>query len=48
MTRAAELAPDSGHLKFLYLGQLHGGAEAVGYFTTALGIMTRERDEEVR
>ena len=44
MMRAAELRPDEGYVKFLYLGQLHSGEEAVGYLTTAISIMRRERE----
>ena len=31
-------------MKFLYLGQLGSGEEAVGHLNTAIAIMTRGRD----
>ena len=41
LLHAAELSPDEGYMKFLYLGQLHSGQEAAQYFTTAIDIMRR-------
>ena len=45
LKRAAELRPSEGHVKFLYLGQLHSGEEAVAYLTTAISIMRAEREK---
>ena len=44
LLRAAELSPDEGHVKFLYLGQLHCGQKAAQYLTTAIDIMRRGRE----
>ena len=44
LQRAAELSPEEGHMKFLYLAQLGEGETAVGHLTTAISIMTRERE----
>ena len=44
LLRAAELSPDEGHVKFLYLGQLHCGQRAAQYLTTAIDIMRRGRE----
>lgn len=37
--KAIELEKDKGHVKYLYLGQISQGMEAVGYYETALKIM---------
>ena len=44
LLHAAELSPDEGYMKFLYLGQLHSGEEAAQYLTTAIDIMKRGRE----
>ena len=36
---AVELSPSEGHSKYMYLGQLSSGEEAVGYLTTGIEIM---------
>ena len=45
---AVELSPGEGHSKYMYLGQLSSGEEAVGYLTTGIEIMaaTLQRAEQ--
>ena len=42
MQAAVELSPEEGHLKYLYLGQMREGEEAVSYLSKGIEIMTRE------
>ena len=42
LNRAVELCPGTGHVKYLYLGQLSQGETAAQYFTTAIDIMRRQ------
>ncbi|MBN3305633.1 uncharacterized protein LOC136760152 [Amia ocellicauda] len=37
--RAVELSPDQGHSKYMYLGQIHTGLEAVQYFSKGIEVM---------
>lgn len=37
--RSIELSPNSGHAKYLYMGQLTSGEEAVGYISKGIDIM---------
>lgn len=37
------LSPDEGHTKYLYLGQLAHGEQAVGYLTKGIEILTRSK-----
>ncbi|XP_067094494.1 uncharacterized protein si:dkey-12j5.1 [Osmerus mordax] len=37
--RAVELSPDEGHSKYMYLGQLHTGQEAISYYTRGIQII---------
>ncbi|XP_047454419.1 probable assembly chaperone of rpl4 [Mugil cephalus] len=37
--RAVELSPDVGHSKYMYLGQIHTGQEAVDYYTKGTQIL---------
>uniref|UniRef100_A0A3P9IFF1 Si:dkey-12j5.1 n=1 Tax=Oryzias latipes TaxID=8090 RepID=A0A3P9IFF1_ORYLA len=37
--RAVELSPDEGHSKYMYLGQIHTGLEAVGYYTKGIQVL---------
>ncbi|XP_037130386.1 probable assembly chaperone of rpl4 isoform X1 [Syngnathus acus] len=46
--RAVELSPDVGHSKYMYLGQLHTGQEAVGYYTKGTQILLSALDEEAQ
>lgn len=46
-----ELSPDGGHSKYMYLGQIHTGAEAVQYFSKGIEVMLKAidmQDQEVR
>ncbi|XP_049586935.1 uncharacterized protein si:dkey-12j5.1 isoform X2 [Syngnathus scovelli] len=44
--RAVELSPDVGHSKYMYLGQLHTGQEAVGFYTKGTQILLSALDEK--
>lgn len=37
--RAVELSPDDGHSKYMYLGQIHTGKEAVDYYTKGIQVL---------
>ncbi len=37
---AVSLCPNEGHSKYMYLGQLSSGQEAVSYFTKGIEIMS--------
>uniref|UniRef100_A0A3Q4AHJ4 Uncharacterized protein n=1 Tax=Mola mola TaxID=94237 RepID=A0A3Q4AHJ4_MOLML len=37
--RAVELSPDVGHSKYMYLGQIHTGQEAVDYYTRGIKVL---------
>ncbi|XP_017281945.1 probable assembly chaperone of rpl4 isoform X2 [Kryptolebias marmoratus] len=37
--RAVELSPDDGHSKYMYLGQIHTGQEAVDYYTRGIQVL---------
>ena len=39
--RCISLSPETGHAKYLYLGQLSSGEEAVGCLTKGIAIMER-------
>lgn len=38
---ATSLSPEEGHTKYLYLGQLTNGEQAVRYLTKGIAILTR-------
>uniref|UniRef100_A0A096M6E2 Si:dkey-12j5.1 n=1 Tax=Poecilia formosa TaxID=48698 RepID=A0A096M6E2_POEFO len=37
--RAIDLSPDVGHSKYMYLGQIHTGQEAVDYYTRGIQVL---------
>ena len=37
--RAIEVAPDTDHSKYMYMGQLMTGADAIAYFEKGIEIM---------
>lgn len=37
--RAVELSPDVGHSKYMYLGQIHTGQEAVDYYIRGIQVV---------
>ena len=39
--KAIELSPDSGHEKYMYMGQIHTGADAVTYFMKGIELMKK-------
>lgn len=39
--KAVELSPEQGHSKYMYLGQIHTGQEAINYFTKGTELMIR-------
>ena len=40
--KAAQLRPDSGHAKFMYLGQMSSGREALDFFQRGVDLMLKE------
>ncbi|XP_019729210.1 probable assembly chaperone of rpl4 [Hippocampus comes] len=46
--RAVELSPDVGHSKYMYLGQLHTGQEAVDYYTKGIQVMLSALDKQAQ
>lgn len=44
--RAVGLSPDEGHTKYLYLGQMSHGQEAISYLTKGIEVLTRGNGEE--
>ena len=44
--RAIELNPDEGHSKYMNMGQLLGGAEAIECFSRGLALMVKEQSEQ--
>ena len=45
--KAVDLQPDEGHVKYLYLGQLSEGSEAVRYYKLAISMMTPSVDKNI-
>lgn len=39
-----EVNPDTGHSKYMYLGQLFEGAEAIQFFQKGIELMVKERE----
>nr|XP_057940570.1 uncharacterized protein si:dkey-12j5.1 [Doryrhamphus excisus] len=44
--RAVELSPDAGHSKYMYLGQIHTGQEAVDYYAKGIQILLSVLDTQ--
>ncbi|XP_052000115.1 uncharacterized protein si:dkey-12j5.1 [Xyrauchen texanus] len=43
--KAVELSPEEGHSKYMYLGQIHTGMEAVQYFSKGIEVMLNTMDK---
>ncbi|XP_051722092.1 uncharacterized protein si:dkey-12j5.1 isoform X3 [Ctenopharyngodon idella] len=43
--KAVELSPEEGHSKYMYLGQIHTGMEAVQYFSKGTEVMLNTMDK---
>ncbi|XP_016406259.1 probable assembly chaperone of rpl4 [Sinocyclocheilus rhinocerous] len=43
--KAVELSPEEGHSKYMYLGQIHTGIEAVQYFSKGTEVMLNVMDK---
>lgn len=41
-----EVHPDTGHSKYMYLGQLFEGAEAIQFFQKGIELMVKEREAQ--
>ncbi|XP_061676491.1 uncharacterized protein si:dkey-12j5.1 [Syngnathoides biaculeatus] len=46
--RAVELSPDVGHSKYMYLGQIHTGQEAVDYYSKGIQVLLSALDKQAR
>ncbi|XP_038567512.1 probable assembly chaperone of rpl4 isoform X1 [Micropterus salmoides] len=46
--RAVELSPDEGHSKYMYLGQIHSGQEAVDYYTKGIQVLLSALDKQAQ
>nr|XP_046255426.1 probable assembly chaperone of rpl4 isoform X2 [Scatophagus argus] len=44
--RAVELSPDQGHSKYMYLGQIHTGQEAVDYYMRGIQVLLAALDQQ--
>ncbi|XP_077577264.1 uncharacterized protein LOC144199478 [Stigmatopora nigra] len=44
--RAVEMKPDEGHSKYMYLGQLHTGQEAVDFYTKGIDVLLAALDKQ--
>ena len=44
--RAVEVCPDKGYSKYMYLGQLFEGAQAVECFQKGIQLMLKEKEEK--
>ena len=44
--RAVEISPDEGHSKYMLLGQIHSGQEAVEYYTKGIEILLSVLEKE--
>lgn len=43
---AVELSPDVGHSKYMYLGQIHSGQEAVDYYTRGIQVLLSAMEDQ--
>lgn len=41
-----QVNPDTGHSKYMYLGQLFEGAEAIQFFQKGIELMVKEREAQ--
>lgn len=41
-----EVNPDTGHSKYMYLGQLFEGAEAIQFYQKGIELMVKEREAQ--
>lgn len=46
--RAVELNPDIGHSKYMYLGQIHTGQEAVDYYTRGVQVLLSTLEKQAQ
>lgn len=46
--KAVELSPEEGHSKYMYLGQIHTGMEAVQYFSKGIEVMLNGIDKQAQ
>lgn len=42
-----ELSPDVGHSKYMYLGQIHTGQEAVDYYTRGIEVLLSALNQQM-
>lgn len=45
--RAVALSPDVGHSKYMYLGQIHTGQQAVDYYTRGIEVLLSALNQQV-
>lgn len=45
---AVELSPDEGHSKYMYLGQIHSGQEAVDFYTRGIQVLLSALDKQAQ
>ncbi|XP_071325033.1 uncharacterized protein [Trachinotus anak] len=46
--RAVEMSPDVGHSKYMYLGQIHTGQEAVDYYTRGIQVLLSALEKQAQ
>ncbi|XP_076869259.1 uncharacterized protein LOC143519561 isoform X2 [Brachyhypopomus gauderio] len=46
--KAVDLSPDAGHSKYMYLGQIHTGTEAVQFFSRGVEVMLSAMDTQTQ
>ncbi|XP_023258916.1 probable assembly chaperone of rpl4 [Seriola lalandi dorsalis] len=46
--RAVELSPDVGHSKYMYLGQIHAGQEAVDYYSRGIQVLLSALEKQTQ